>query len=1106
MSRYSSNAYELFEPQEQGLSITSEDRFFADLTGESVTLDELEARDHEVIETAPSATTPITVPAGFRMGVWIDVGGRALVSHGAAHAALLHALGFSEACIMINRVDARRFGFSAVSEATIRGFASRLAGSGTRVTLTSWLRPDKGFIDDMVRSLPPLATAIGAHAIEFDVEGTWRRGRVRGFANHTDAARYVYRTLRPVSSGLEIAVTCEVDPMPTANMRAIVQGADVIVPQAYSAYRARRSHRIGAPYGPRGIQDRAVQKLAEAVAASGKPTIMGLAAYSRNRWPGSSANAILRMELEHTLTLRSSAALRGARYWSWKHIAGLDARGGRPANRYSLAFFRSTVSSPSAAAAWTPAPAATPVAPAPAAKPVAPPVSPPAPRKGLSERVERQLRARRFQGDRVLQDVLNGRRQLRHGSRGEPVRKVQQALIALGYPLPRFGADGQFGSETRTAVRSFQEAQRIQVDGIIGPVTMGRLDDASAARPRPKIPPAPGPGPGRERVLQTVRVELPLTRERIEAAKLYDPSRDTTSLRAVDARGASVDLESKIQAETRAWIRRHRQVHPVLARAVQRLRGDGRVPILAWIFHEHELARKDAGQERPLLVASRETSALPPRRRADPAADRYTEALRASLRPVLDRARRQFQQVGVQVSADMGTVPVLVAQATREQVASLSRLPEVTGLYLHEPEGFDDLGTSIADARAATAHAAGFKGANVRAAIWERAPASTSDLTIEDRFDNTNTAGTSNHAQLVTAIIKNTQSSGSKGFAPDSKTYSANSYGNDALAWAVVSQRCTVVNQSFHRSSEETDPGLSADDLIKDYLIVHPPFPTVVQAAGNGPATEYVNHKGFNSITVGNHRDGATAMSSQSVFKNPSSAHNDRELPDLSANGTTVAATGQTKSGTSFASPAVAGTVAVVQSVDATLKAWPEGCRAILLASAGRNIVGGTWRQAATSSTTDGIDGSGALDTGEAARITRVRSRRDAAAVRRGWDVGMLRTRDLRANGTSNFRYRVQVPASGARRLKAALAWSSKIKYTADASLTPPVKVTESKLTVDLDLYVYLGGALVAHSSTFDNSFEIVEFDAQAGSTYEIRIKRFSGTDWAWYGLAWTVV
>lgn len=1002
MSRYD-NAYELFDQQEPGQSIEAADLFFEDLTGESIALRGIEERYHEVLETSPSSTSPIAIPAGFRMGVWLDVGGRALVAHGASHAALLHDLGFSEACIMINRVDAPSFGFSAVSEGTIRGFASLLAGSGTRLTLTSWLRPDNRFIDELVRSLPPLARAIGARAIEFDVEGTWRRGRVHGFANHTEAAQYVFSRLRPASTDLEISVTCEVDPMPTANMRAIVRGADVVVPQAYSAYSAGRSHRIGGAYGPRGIQDRAVQKVSEAVAASGKPTIMGLAAYSRNRWPGSSANAILRMELEHTLTLRGSATLLGARYWSWKHIAGQDARGGRPANRYALAFFRSSVRSPGAAAAWTPAAATAP-------PPSVPSVSPPTARKESIEGVERQL------------------------------------------------------------------------------------------------PTTPRTRPGRERILQTVRVELPLTRERIEAAKLYDPSRDTTSLRAVDARGVIVDLGAKIQAETGAWLQRHRQVHPVLARALQRLSGDGRVPILAWIFHEHELARKDEGQERPVLVASRETTALPPGRPGDPAADPYTEALRANLRPVLDRARSQFQQLGVQVSADLDTVPVLVAQATKDQVESLSRLPEVTGLYLHEPEGFDDLDSSIADARAATAHSAGFKGANVRVAIWEKSPASTSDLTIEDRFDNTNAAGTSSHAQLVTAIIKNTQSSGSNGFAPDSKTYSANSYSNDALAWAIANRRCTVINQSFHRSSEQTDSGLSADDLIKDYLIVHPPFPTVVQAAGNGPATEYVNHKGFNSITVGNHRDGASAMSSTSVFKNPSSTHNDRELPDLSANGTSVTATGQTNSGTSFSSPAVAGTVAVVQSVDATLKAWPEGCRAILLTSAGRNIVGGSWSQAATGSTTDGIDGSGALDTGEAVRIARVRSRRNGSAARRGWDVGMLRTRNLQANRTSSFRYRVQVPASGARRLKAALAWSSKIKYTADASLTPPVKVTESKLTVDLDLYVYLGGSLVAQSSTFDNSFEIVEFDAQPGSIYEIRIKRFSGTDWAWFGLAWTVL
>jgi hypothetical protein len=437
----------------------------------------------------------------------------------------------------------------------------------------------------------------------------------------------------------------------------------------------------------------------------------------------------------------------------------------------------------------------------------------------------------------------------------------------------------------------------------------------------------------------------------------------------------------------------------------------------------------------------------------------------------------------------------------------------VTGLYLYETRGVPDLTNSISDARAATAHSAGFKGANVRVAVWETTPASTTDLVIEETFDASaaaaQSAGDRSHAQLVTAVIKNTQSTGSKGFAPDAKTYSANKYTNDALWWAVVTKRCTVINQSFHYDSEETDGGLSAVDLIADYLVVHPPYPTIVQAAGNGPATEFVNHKGFNTTRVGNHRDGATAMSPSSVFKNPTSSHQDRELPDLSANGTSVSATGQTMSGTSFASPAVAGTAAVVQSVDAGLRAWPEGCRAILLASAGRNISGGSWSQAATSSTTDGIDGSGALDTGEAARIARVRSRRGSStAVRRGWDVGMLQSSDLQSTGTTRARYKVQVPASGARRLKAALAWSSKVKYTSDTSLTPPVKVTESKLTVDLDLYVYQAGSasLLAQSSTFDSSFEIVEFDAQAGQTYELAIKRFSGTDWVWFGIAWTVI
>ncbi len=35
---------------------------------------------------------------------------------------------------------------------------------------------------------------------------------------------------------------------------------------------------------------------------------------------------------------------------------------------------------------------------------------------------------------------------LKRGSRGELVRELQEKLLSLGYELPQFGADGDFGS------------------------------------------------------------------------------------------------------------------------------------------------------------------------------------------------------------------------------------------------------------------------------------------------------------------------------------------------------------------------------------------------------------------------------------------------------------------------------------------------------------------------------------------------------------------------------------------------------------------------------------------------------------------------------------
>lgn len=66
----------------------------------------------------------------------------------------------------------------------------------------------------------------------------------------------------------------------------------------------------------------------------------------------------------------------------------------------------------------------------------------------------------------------------------------------------------------------------------------------------------------------------------------------------------------------------------------------------------------------------------------------------------------------------------------------------------------------------------------------------------------------------------------------------------------------------------------------------------------------------------------------------PCSTHGDRVLPETVANGTVVGANEQLSSGTSFAAPAVAGIAALVQQINPRLRLHPEGCRAILLASA----------------------------------------------------------------------------------------------------------------------------------------------------------------------------
>jgi len=94
--------------------------------------------------------------------------------------------------------------------------------------------------------------------------------------------------------------------------------------------------------------------------------------------------------------------------------------------------------------------------------------------------------------DPKLARVWNDKALVKKGQEATAVRLIQQALLAWGRgkivpkdPLPIFADDAIFGDETLTAVWTFQSEWTganapLQVDGLVGPLTLGALEAAMA--------------------------------------------------------------------------------------------------------------------------------------------------------------------------------------------------------------------------------------------------------------------------------------------------------------------------------------------------------------------------------------------------------------------------------------------------------------------------------------------------------------------------------------------------------------------------------------------------------------------------------------------------
>lgn len=472
---------------------------------------------------------------------------------------------------------------------------------------------------------------------------------------------------------------------------------------------------------------------------------------------------------------------------------------------------------------------------------------------------------------------------------------------------------------------------------------------------------------------------------------------------------------------------------------------------------------------------------------------------------------------------DLDAIPRIRTKLTSRQIHQLARCGSVAKIFdgddTYVTLGRASLRTSLALSRANRVLDQGIiTGKGIKVAVWEAGPTNTEGLVFAGRY--TDHPEPSDHSRLVSAVIKTADNPNEpRGYAPDCELYSANAFEDGALMWA-ISQGCTVINHSAFKTIAEDTGEQSELDVVQDWLTMHPPYPTIVTAAGNfGRATDsnvkYVTCKSYNSISVGAHASSFRNDISEkripdwSNYRNPTSPHADRELPIIAGPGADISALGLTMSGTSFAAPAVAGAVALIQSVNpALLQHNPTACRAIILASAGRNASNSLWTADITAHI-DARDGAGAMDVDAAIKIAQRHSPSPTTSLLprwpRGWHHTVYASADssVPTKSVTVFKTRIHIPtplelgttsdlAATNLNLRAVVTWNSKVQFMArpPGSVGPGGGTGLSFLPVNLDLRLLdaRSGLLAAFAATFDNNYEVLDFAPVVAWDYDLEV------------------
>ena len=554
---------------------------------------------------------------------------------------------------------------------------------------------------------------------------------------------------------------------------------------------------------------------------------------------------------------------------------------------------------------------------------------------------------------------------------------------------------------------------------------------------------------------------------------------------------------------------------PVLERKADRalvaaVRGSGPVktlPVAVWLDVDTEPAEasvRAAHPERTWLANRPVPETLEQAR--DVRADLW-EARRAAIATAAEAFRADVEALGGSVAYVSTSAPLVFVDLPAGAVAAMAERGSVRSLGL-EQEWKTHMSSAGPTVAANWTSGAGDQGNGVRVAVVEyHNSQTTGDLAgqVARSYSTTGRVVTGVHPTWVAGAIASRNGTWA-GVSPGADIVTASTGGYvpsvstdraiiAAADWSVspAGGDADVVNASIGQ-----DTATGAEEARRYFdSIGWEDGRLVVAASGNystfGNWDVVSPGTGYNVLTVGGVDDrGSGGVGDDRLWYVPGSdgaayrdrtgaswnLHGDFNKPNLSAPAANVrTANGTTGSGTSVASPIVAGIAAQLIARVPTLASWPEATRAVLMAGAMRRtpMPGGGY-----SADHEGVG------TASAVWSNRVLDR----GAFGGWKFGAM------ARGQTVTQ---EISVVKGQRVNVALAWSS---HTSGSSNTGKADT----LTADLDLVIRQPNGTASGSFSWDNAYEARTVTAASTGKMRIEVRhdRFDAAEEP-YGLAWTL-